>query len=99
MSFDFEWDPAKAAENLKKHRGAFEEALTMFADPLARIFDDPDHSLDEKREIIIGHSTPQRLSLVSFTERRPKIRIIGARRATRRERQDYERNIKETNKE
>lgn len=95
MSFEFEWDPAKAAENLKKHGVAFEEALTVFADPLARILDDPDHSIEEKREIIIGHSGQGHLLLVSFTERTPRVRIIGARRATRRERHDYERNAKE----
>lgn len=61
MSFEFEWDPKKAEENLKGHGVAFEEALTVFADPLARIFDDPDHSTDEIREIIVGHSEKQRL--------------------------------------
>jgi len=95
MSFEFEWDPAKAVENVKVHGVAFEEALTVFADPLARILDDPDHSIDEKREIIVGRSGRQRLLLVSFTERTPKVRIISARRATRGERQDYERDIKE----
>lgn len=95
MSLEFEWDPAKAEENWKKHGVAFEEALAVFADPLARIFDDPDHSTDETREIIIGHSEKQRLLLVSFTEQAAKVRIIGARRATRRERQDYEQDIKE----
>ena len=64
-------------------------------DSLARIFDDPDHSTDETREIIIGHSVKQRLLLVSFTEWAPRVRIIGARSATRRERQAYEQNIKE----
>jgi uncharacterized DUF497 family protein len=98
MSFEFEWDVAKAAENVKKHGVAFEEALTVFGDSLARIVDDPDHSVDEKREIIIGHSSQQRMLLVSFTERSPKVRIIGARRATRRERQDYERDVKEKGK-
>jgi ribonuclease toxin BrnT of type II toxin-antitoxin system len=59
-----------------------------------RIFDDPDHSTDEPREIIVGHSEKQRLLLVSFTERAPKVRVISARKATKRERQDYEQNIK-----
>jgi hypothetical protein len=95
MSFEFEWDSRKADENLKKHGVAFEEGLTVFSDPLARIFDDPDHSTDETREIIIGHSVKQRLLLVSFTERAPRVRIIGARSGTRRERQAYEQNIKE----
>ena len=94
MSVDFEWDPAKARENLKNHGVTFEEAVTVFGDPLARIFDDPDHSIDERREIIVGHSRTQRLLLVCFTERPPRVRIIGARRATSRERQDYEQGVK-----
>lgn len=94
MDFEFEWDPKKAEENLKRHRVAFDEALTVFADPLARIFDDPDHSTSEPREIIVGHSEKQRLLLVSFTERAPRVRIIGARKATKRERQDYEQSPK-----
>jgi hypothetical protein len=68
MDFEFEWDPKKAEENVRRHRVAFDEALTVFADPLARIFDNPDHSTDETREIIVGHSEKQRLLLVSFTE-------------------------------
>jgi uncharacterized protein len=96
MSVDFEWDPAKAEANVKKHRVAFDEALSVFADPLARIFDDPDHSADEAREILVGNSTRQRLLLVSFTERAGKVRIISARRATRHERQDYEKNVKDS---
>ena len=82
----------KAAANVKKHKVAFDEALTVFADPLAKIFDDPDHSEDEKREIIVGHSTKQRLLMVSFTEREGKIRIVNARATTQREREDYEKN-------
>ena len=92
MSQQFEWDATKAADNLKKHRVAFDEALTVFADPLARIFDDPDHSADEKREIIIGHSTAQHLLVVGFTERNEQVRIITARSATARERKTYEEN-------
>jgi len=92
MTPEFEWDAKKAHENLKKHGVAFEEALTVFADPLARIFDDPDHSENERRELIIGHSASQRLLVVSFTEREPRTRIIGAREATVRERGDYEQN-------
>lgn len=68
MAPEFEWDAQKAAENLKNHGVAFDEALTVFADPLANIFDDPDHSGDERRELIIGHSTEHRL-LVVFTDR------------------------------
>jgi len=86
----FTWDPTKAASNLRKHGVSFEEALTVFGDPLARIHDDPLHSERERREIIVGHSTRGRLLLVYFTERPGVIRLISARRATRLERQDYE---------
>jgi hypothetical protein len=89
---EFEWDATKERENLKKHAVGFEEALTVFADPLARIFDDPDHSDDEPRELIIGHSAKQRLLVVSFTERQSRTRIISAREATTNERRDYEEN-------
>lgn len=92
MSVRFEWDPKKAAANLAKHDVSFEEALTVFADPLARIFHDDDHSVDEFREIIIGHSAGQQLVLVNFIEIEERIRIISARKATRRERKDYEEN-------
>jgi hypothetical protein len=92
MSQQFEWDASKAAANLKKHGVAFDEALAVFADPLARVFDDPDHSAEEVREIIIGHSVQQRLLIVGFAERAGKTRLIHARCATRRERQDYEEN-------
>ena len=92
MTPEFEWDRKKAKENLKNHRVTFEEALTVFADPLGRIFDDPDHSENERRELIIGHSANQRLLVVSFTEREPRTRIIGVREATAHERQDYEQN-------
>jgi uncharacterized DUF497 family protein len=92
MTPEFEWDAQKAAENLKNHGVAFDEALTVFADPLASIFDDPDHSGDERRELIIGHSAAQRLLIVSFTDRGQRTRIISARQATARERRDYEQN-------
>jgi uncharacterized protein len=93
MSLRFEWDPKEAAANFTKHRVAFEEALTVFSDSLARIFDDEKHSSEEPREIIIGHSAKQRLLLVCFTARGPTIRLFSARRATKRERQDYEENV------
>jgi len=93
MSLRFEWDPQKAAANLAKHGVAFEEGITVFADPLARIFDDEEHSIEEEREIIIGHSTKHRLLLVSCTARGASIRILSVRKATRRERQDYEENV------
>ena len=89
----FEWDKAKAASNFKKHKVTFDEASTVFSDPLARIFDDPEHSAEERREIIVGHSILSRLLLVCFTEREANvIRIFSARQATRKERQDYEEN-------
>lgn len=93
MSLQFEWDDAKAKANLKKHRVAFDEALSVFADPLARIFDDPDHSEDEPREIIIGFSTKPRLLVVGFTERSGRVRLIHARRATKSEHKRHEETI------
>ena len=91
----FEWDPAKAAANFIKHRVRFDEAITVFKDPLALIFDDASHSEQEHREIIIGMSSVSRLLLVCFTQRQEDaIRIISARRATRQEIQDYEENAR-----
>jgi uncharacterized protein len=91
MSLSFEWDADKAASNIAKHGVTFDEARTVFGDPLAVIFDDEEHSLDELREIIIGHSVLQRVLLVSFTERGDEVvRIISARKANKRERKDYE---------
>lgn len=91
MRLRFEWDDDKAASNIKKHSVSFEEAQTVFYNPLAYIFDDEAHSVGEVREIIIGHSILNRLLLVCFTERAPSlIRIISARPATKREREDYE---------
>jgi hypothetical protein len=95
MTPGFEWDAAKAKENVKKHGVAFEEAVTVFADPLANIFGDPDHSNDERRELIIGHSNKARVIIVSFTDRDERNRIISARPATARERLDYEQHTKE----
>jgi uncharacterized DUF497 family protein len=92
MSVRFEWDPKKAIVNLSKHGVSFEEAMTVFSDPLARIFKDDLHSTEEQREIIIGHSSRQRLLLVSFTVRETAVRILSAREATTPERKDYEEN-------
>ena len=87
----FEWNPEKAGLNLKKHGIDFSEAETVFGDSLAKIFDDDEHSIDEKREIIIGHSIQNRLLIVSFTEcENDTVRIISARIATPKERRDYE---------
>lgn len=91
MSVRFEWDANKATLNLSRHEVSFDEATTVFDDPLARIFDDLDHSLEEHREIIVGHSLNDRLLLVCFSERTADvIRIVSARSLTRRERKDYE---------
>ena len=87
---EFEWDARKATANRRKHGVTFAEAETVFRDPLAVIHDDPDSSALERREMIIGSSAGRRLLVVSFTERRERIRIISARPTTRPERQDYE---------
>jgi len=92
MGLRFEWDDNKAHLNLRNHGVGFDEAVTVFVDPLARIFDDEVHSTAERREIIVGHSLRGRFLLVGFTERSDTTRIISARRATRKERNDYEEN-------
>lgn len=93
MELIFEWNRVKEKINFKKHGITFNEAKTVFFDPLAKIFDDELHSLKEKREIIIGHSTKNRLLIVVFVERyRNIIRIISARLATKNEKKDYEEN-------
>lgn len=94
MHLKFEWERKKATSNLSKHGVSFEEALTVFSDPLARIFNEEDHSIEERREIIIGHSAQGRLMLVCFTTQGESVRIFSARIATRRERKDYEENVK-----
>jgi uncharacterized DUF497 family protein len=94
MSVRFEWDRHKAAINIRRHGVSLDEASTVFDDPLASIFDDDDHSMDEAREIIIGRSISNRLLLVCFTERtQDVIRILSARLTTKRERKDYEENL------
>ena len=90
MALRFEWDPENAAGNLDKHGVSFEEAATVFGDPLGRIVDDPRHSADEPRYVLLGHSERQQLLAVMFTERAEAIRLISARKATRRERREYE---------
>ena len=93
MALVFEWSSGKARANLTKHGVSFLEGVSVFADPLARIFPDEAHSRDERRELIIGHSSRHALLVVSFMERRGSVRIISARPATRRERRDYEENV------
>ena len=86
----FEWDRAKAEQNLKAHRVSFDEAVTVFYDPLAATFYDPDHSVGEHRFITVGHSSRERLVVVVHVEREDNIRIISARLATARERKRHE---------
>jgi uncharacterized protein len=86
----FEWDGRKASSNLKKHKISFEEAVTVFYDPLAATFSDPDHSDDEERFITIGYTSRHRLLVVSYTERKDSIRIFSARRANEKERRRHE---------
>jgi hypothetical protein len=90
VGYNFEWDSRKAAANLKKHEVSFEEAITVFRDPLSLNMPDPDHSEDEQRCIVLGTSVRLRRVVVSYTERPPRTRIIGARLATRQERREYE---------
>jgi uncharacterized protein len=91
MGLQFTWDENKASSNFRKHKVGFEEASTLFYNPLACIFDDEDHSQEENREIIIGRSMKDRLLIVGFTElKEDRIRIITARIATKRERKEYE---------
>ena len=91
----YEWDAVRAKANLRKHGVSFEEAATVFRDPLALTFADPDHSGGEEREITIGRSARQLVLFVSHGLRRDRIRIISARKATRREREQYEEDIGE----
>lgn len=87
----FEWDKEKAQKNLKKHDVSFNEAQTVFDDPLAYIFNDEWNLFGEHRELIIGYSKSKRLLIVSFTERiQGTVRIISSRPATTKERKNYE---------
>lgn len=90
MGLAFEWDESKAAMNRRKHGVTFEEASTVFADPLSVTIYDPVHSDGEDRYIVLGESQRRRLLVVVFTDRGDRIRIISARVASRRERKDYE---------
>ncbi len=86
----FEWDPDKSEANLKKHGISFHDASTVFGDPLALTFNDPDHSVGEQRFLTFGLSRIGQLLAVVHTERRKTTRIISAGRATRQERKIYE---------
>ena len=90
MPLSLEWDGNKAKRNLAKHGTSFAEATTVFGDPLSLTIRDPAHSQAENRFIVLGHSHQQKLLVVVHIERGDNIRIISARRASRRERKSYE---------
>ena len=90
MLKEFEWNNEKAKVNSSKHSVSFDEAKTVFDDPLYIEFFDPDHSDNEERYIIVGQSQQNRLLVVSYMERGRRIRLISAREATRWEREAYE---------
>lgn len=87
---EFEWDPQTAAANLAKHKVSFEEAATVFGDPLGRIVADPRHSAVEERLVLPGLSENRRLIAVMYVDRDGVMRFVSARKATRQERRDYE---------
>lgn len=91
MKPTFEWDAAKAESNVSKHGVSFSEAETVFDDAFAITFSDEQHSQDEARFIILGFSDSARILTVVYAERSDNIRIISSRRATKRERESYER--------
>lgn len=90
MNLIFEWDHRKATENLRRHEVSFQEAITVFSDPLSLTTSDLLHSEEEERWLIAGYSDKQRLLVVVYTERDDAIRIISARKATTHERKNYE---------
>jgi uncharacterized protein len=87
---NFEWDPGKARQNRRKHRISFQEAATVFGDPLALTYSDPDHSQSEQRFITVGMSSAGRVLIIAHVDRNENIRIINARKTTQRERKYYE---------
>lgn len=87
---EFEWDRKKAKYNLRKHGVSFEEASTVFDDVLAAFYEDPDHSIHEKRFLMIGTSVRGRLLIIAFADRNQRIRIISARMPTKHEKKLYE---------
>ena len=90
MKLNFEWDETKAKKNLKNHKVSFDEAITVFSDPLSVTIPDPDHSENEQRFIDIGTSASGRVLIIVYTERKGGVRIISCRKATLRERRGYE---------
>ena len=93
MSFQFEWDVNKAASNLQDHGVSFDEAASVFHDPLALLNGDPDHSVGEERLLLMGMSSRRRLLVVSHVERPPRTRLVSARPATTNERRQYEQGV------
>jgi uncharacterized DUF497 family protein len=87
---NFEWDPGKARQNRRKHRVSFQEAATVFGDPLAVTYPDPDHSISEQRFVTVGLSSVGRVLIVAHTDRDENVRIISSRKTTQRERKQYE---------
>jgi uncharacterized DUF497 family protein len=90
MLHGFEWDPAKAESNLSKHGVSFEQAATVFDDPLSRTIPDPEHSEVEDRFLTVGRSASDDLLVVCHCERRERIRIINAQPAEPHECRDYQ---------
>lgn len=90
MELKFEWDEAKAIFNKQRHQVSFEEAKTVFNDPFLQTFPDPDHSQGEDRYLSIGQSATGAICIVIHTDRQAVIRLISCRKATRKERKDYE---------
>jgi uncharacterized DUF497 family protein len=96
MALIFEWADSKARQNIRKHGVSFEEAATVFGDPLSLTIEDPLHSEKEERFVTIGESIRRRVLVVVHTERGDNIRIISVRLATRRERKTYEEGSKDS---
>jgi uncharacterized DUF497 family protein len=90
---NFEWDPGKARQNRRKHRVSFQEAATVFGDPLAVTYPDPDHSSSEQRFITVGMSNEGRILIVAHADGDESIRMISARKTTQGERKHYEEKI------
>ena len=90
----FEWDANKARANLVKHVVSFQEATTVFGDPVSVTIPDPAHSQAESRFIILGRSHSGRILVAVHAERGDNVRIISARPASRRERKQYEETIR-----
>jgi len=87
----YEWDPNKADENLKRHKVSFDEATSVFTDPFALTFDDPDHSQEERRYVTTGTSSKQRIVFLAHVDRgEDQVRIISARPATATEAHAYQ---------